>query len=267
MDSGSAVAEGSACDGKLRGGGGKPAGAPCGHLLSCFKFSSSIVGLSSQNPGRRCARMDLLGMLDGADARSETSSAAPFVPREANPDRDDDDLIAGGPPPKRARASYVTKIGIGNVGVLLLMAQEIFGASYEKMTKKACMLCKNFMLTPDPVQPELSRAWHKPNFEGKVCAYCGVGKNKLWPHKSVTDCVLIIDTQPEEIDRFFKFTNGMVLAYQSGDKQARCLTDAPTESLQKVTSTNFDAKVDGKMSGAISRAAFWAQGNKLGTNI
>ena len=92
--------------------------------------------------------VDILGMLDVSDAHSETSSAAPFVPREANPDRDDEDLIAGGLPPKRARSSYVSKVGIGNVGVLLPMAHEILAGSYEKMTKTACMLCKNFMLTP-----------------------------------------------------------------------------------------------------------------------
>ena len=113
------------------------------------------------------------------------------------------------------------------MGVLLPMSQEIFATSFEKMNKKACMLCKNFMLTPDPVQPELSRAWHKPNFEGKVCAYCGQGKNKLWPHKNVTDCVFIIDTQPEESERFFKFTNGMILAYNRGNKAANGVSQMP----------------------------------------
>ena len=171
--------------------------------------------------------MDLLGLLDGADALSETLSAATHAPREASPGLLPDADNSGGPSPKRARAAYyMTKLGIGVLGVRLDTAQEIFGASYEKMMKKACLLCKNVMLSPDPVQTELSRAWHKPNFEGKVCAYCGVGKCKLWPHKSVADVVFSIDSKQEESDRFFKFISAMILAYQSGDKAAKGLTDA-----------------------------------------
>ena len=115
--------------------------------------------------------MDILGLLDGADARSECSSAVTHVPHDASPCLHPEADNSAGPSAKRARAAYyVTKIGIGVVGVRLDEVQEIFGASYEKMTKKACLLCKTFMLSPDPVQQELSRAWHKPNFEGKVCA-------------------------------------------------------------------------------------------------
>ena len=205
-------------------------------------------------PRSSSARMDLLGLLDGADARSECSSAVTHVPHDASPCLHPEADNSAGPSAKRARAAYyVTKIGIGVVGVRLDEVQEIFGASYEKMKKKACLLCKKFMLSPDPVQQELSRAWHKPNFEGKVCAYCGVGKCKLWPHRSVADVVFIIGSKPEESERFFKFTSAMILAYQNGDKAAKGLTDAPTESLEKEASTNFDAKVNGKM---ILRAAY-----------
>ena len=83
--------------------------------------------------------MDLLGLLDGADARSETSSAVTHVPHEASPDLNPDADNSAGPSPKRARAVYyMTKIGIGVVGVRLDTVQELFGASYEKMTTKAC---------------------------------------------------------------------------------------------------------------------------------
>ena len=61
-------------------------------------------------------------------------------------------------------ASYITKIGVGNVGVDRDDAQGLMGKSYGK----ACTFCKKAIQDADDLNPALTLAWHKPNFEGKA---------------------------------------------------------------------------------------------------
>ena len=62
-------------------------------------------------------------------------------------------------------AAYVTKVGIGNLGVDRDRAESLMGKfNYNK----TCAFCNKAVHDTDELNPELTMAWHKPNFEGKA---------------------------------------------------------------------------------------------------
>ena len=166
------------------------------------------------------------------------------------------DDVSETPPAKRSRvpespnsdsSGYSSKVGIGVVGVLLASLEAVFGDMLEKMRRKSCSFCKKFMCTPDPVDPTRTRAWHKPRFEGRICAYCGVAMKKLWPGKDAKHVLTLIDTKQEERGRLTAYTDSMIAAYLRGDRAARNLGEPLKETVEKNTSFNVETSTSGKM--------------------
>lgn len=123
----------------------------------------------------------------------------------------------------------------------------VFGSGFDKMKKKFCIFCKKYMVEPDPVHPERTRAWHKPRQEGRVCAYCGVAKLKLHPHKDSQAVVLLVDSNPQENKRFFDYIDAMISAYLRGDRAAINIDTEQKQSITKEQEVSMNARVRGKM--------------------
>ena len=192
--------------------------------------------------------LDLLTMLGSTEGIGDGMSVGTEIPSL--------DDVSETPPAKRARVAesthsgspgYSSKVGIGVIGVLLASLEAVFGDMLERMRRKSCRLCKKFMCTPDPVDPTRTRAWHKPRFEGKICAYCGVAMKKLWPGKDAGDVVTLIDTKQEEQGRLTAYTDLMIAAYVRGDRAARNVGEPLKETVEKNTSFNVETSTSGKM--------------------
>jgi len=125
----------------------------------------------------------------------------------------------------------VGNAGIGEVGTPLDDVLEIHGAVMgAKLLAKECLPCGAKLGSPDPLNELLTRAWHKPNFDGAICAYCGVAKFKLWPHLSMKDVRQKIKTEEASRDRFFSYIREMISHLKSGNITLR---SCPTERVVK----------------------------------
>jgi hypothetical protein len=184
--------------------------------------------------------MDMMSAIDGASPSksSEAGDSVVEIPDEARVE----------PASKRQRSGYNSKVGIGVLGMVLASVHMLLGDAAEKLLKKLCSLCKCRLGDSDPVNAHLTRAWHKPRYEGKLCAYCGVAKGKLWPHIKDTKLVVdLISTKQEERVRFDKYLEQMIEAYTNGDKAAKNLDSAPKETVEKETEFNMETSVKGRM--------------------
>ena len=103
-------------------------------------------------------------------------------------------------PPQSAAGTrkYQSKVGIGVLGPPIDEAESYFGKAWQKLKVRVCCLCKKSLADPDPVNPTLVRAWSKPRHEGRVCAYCGVARVKLFPTLTTEATLQMVDTQKEE---------------------------------------------------------------------
>ena len=97
---------------------------------------------------------------------------------------------------------------------------------------------------PDPIHPDRSRAWHKPNLEGKICAYCGWAKFKLYPGKSTKE-VLAIHTDMDTKKRFMDYIDRMIDTYKGGSRAFR--DDGPKQLLDRENLQQVKTSVEGTM--------------------
>lgn len=118
--------------------------------------------------------------------------------RRRLPDDDEDMLDSAsqvGDEEPIAKRQKVSKCGIGFPGVAFATREQSLSAD---MLKKKCRLCDTPVGARDELQPELTRAWGKPNQSGKVCGICLNSKNRLFPHMSVSQAVTHISTDQAE---------------------------------------------------------------------
>ena len=79
----------------------------------------------------------------------------------------------------------VSKIGIGVIGCLFSEVETVFGPNAAHTLAQACGFCDSALGSADPFNEDRTRAWDKPGYQGRVCAYCGLAKMKLFPAKNV----------------------------------------------------------------------------------
>ena len=137
------------------------------------------------------------------------------------------------------RGKYQSNIGIGALGIPLTE----FMSNTAKMKK--CTFCKNMMALADPIFPDRTRSWFKPNFGGNICAYCGFTKVKLWPGKAASAVLTIISTQQDQNRRFFDFSDVMIEEYKAGNKQAKDIGKKAKERVESVNDVNIQLSVEG----------------------
>ena len=92
------------------------------------------------------------------------------VPDPSDPGLDDLSDDNCGPATKRRRGnddprSYISKVGIGFLGILLTMVCDL----PKKALEKVCCFCKALMVSPDPLDNTRTLAWNKPKM-GARCA-------------------------------------------------------------------------------------------------
>jgi len=111
---------------------------------------------------------NLLGdLLDTASVRSASTLEEPDEAAGPTGPAFDEDVRAQVLKQRRLNvkgAAYVTKVGIGNLGVDRDRAESLMGKSYNK----ACTFCKKPIHDADELSPDVTMAWHKPNFDGKA---------------------------------------------------------------------------------------------------
>ena len=160
---------------------------------------------------------------------------------------------AGPRPPKRPKwgpgpgqtADGVGKpVGIGIIGILIASAESVWGASAQKMMSKCCQVCKNTVGSQDPINPDYTRAWHKPDFAGRICAYCGAARMKLFPHKSTAEVTTDVASNTEVRERFFKWIEAAIQHFLDGNRSLHCMT-APKETLTRTSETGMSSSVKG----------------------
>ncbi|CAK0827283.1 unnamed protein product, partial [Prorocentrum cordatum] len=160
------------------------------------------------------------------------------------------DVGAEGPPEpeqvrkRQKRAHGLSQsCGIGNIGILISSALSILGARYASIMDKMCRVCGCRLGDPDPVNELLTRAWNKPDFGGKVCAYCGASKWKLYPGKGWAEVDTKL-TDKEEAGRFTTFMTALIENLKAGGKSSRFI-DRPAESLTKEVGVEMKSGVKG----------------------
>ena len=62
-------------------------------------------------------------------------------------------------------SEYKSKVGIGELGLHLITAPLTVG---QKVLEKTCLFCMSKLGSADPLNCELTLAWFKPYFQGKV---------------------------------------------------------------------------------------------------
>lgn len=97
------------------------------------------------------------------------------------------------------KQQYACKVGVGVQGIAIAEAEGILGAAAATTLSKTCCFCSCAVGEPDPLDCSLTRAWHKPRFEGKVCAYCGRAAKKLFPAKAVKEVHNIVSSSQEPL--------------------------------------------------------------------
>ena len=97
---------------------------------------------------------------------------------------------------------------------------------------------------PDPIHPDRNMAWHKPNLEGQICAYCGWAKLKLYTGKSTKE-VLAIHTDMVAKKRFMDYIDRMVDTYKGGSRAFR--DDGPKQLLDRENLQQVKTSVEGTM--------------------
>ena len=88
--------------------------------------------------------------------------------------------------------------------------------------EKKCKVCGQSVIDADPIDPERTRSWMKPDFAGLICAYCGLGKLKLYSHlKTVKELVILLQTNGEKRKAFDNFVEHLIETYKSGKQKVR----------------------------------------------
>jgi hypothetical protein len=148
---------------------------------------------------------------------------------------------------KRARTdSLASKVGCGVLGIEIWQAIAILGEMYEKIMNKACSFCLKVVGSEDPVNAGRTRSWHKPNFEGRICGYCGVAKLKLFPGQGAAAVLIKFQTTMLDKKRFLDFVARLIEHYKSGNKTMKAL-DVPQQALEKTDEFNVESSTKGKM--------------------
>eukprot|EP00959_Pyramimonas_sp_CCMP1952_P209069 4373385-Pyramimonas_sp.AAC.1 len=93
----------------------------------------------------------------------------------------------------------------------------------EKLRKKACTLCKTKITEADPVNEMMTIYWHRPDWEGLLCAYCGNAKVRIFPTKKQKELDNDLQDektrQPQEqkvTTRFFTYRTGLITKLKDG---------------------------------------------------
>lgn len=163
------------------------------------------------------ASAGVLGVTDMLDNLSDGSASMPDldgVLMESSPfkrlrlkdDGDDQGLSPGcnGAEGNKRCVKYFSKIGIGVQGIEISEAAVLLGSMYSKIMNKKCGFCHALFGSPDPIFPERTRSWFKPEYGGNICAYCGFTKVKLYAGKSAPEVLTLITTQQDKHTRFFQ---------------------------------------------------------------
>jgi hypothetical protein len=135
--------------------------------------------------------------------------------------------------------------GIGNRGVNLAEAVTTFG---DKLLGKPCQMCGCKLGDPDPLNNELTMAWHKPHGQGKTCAYCGVTCRRRYPQKDLNSVAQQVATSSEAHSAFHAFRSWLINEYLSGNQRVReGVLAAPLETVSKLSSFNLKKRDSGSM--------------------
>eukprot|EP00959_Pyramimonas_sp_CCMP1952_P167314 3496893-Pyramimonas_sp.AAC.1 len=118
------------------------------------------------------------------------------------------------------------------------MARELLGDNFDKIMSKTCLPCGKSVGGGDVLDPTRTRAWHKPDWEGRICAYCGVAKFKLWPHLAMAEVRDMIKRDESARKRFFDYIDNMIDHLSSGNTT---LKNCPTERVDRTESTGCRA--------------------------
>ena len=170
------------------------------------------------------------------------------VPDPSDPGLDDLSDDNCGPATKRRRGdddprSYASKVGIGYLGILLTMVCDL----PKKVSEKVCCFCKALVVSPDPLDNTRTLAWNKRNMEGKVCAYCGATKLRLYPNRDNATVLQLVVTTEAESRRFWDFKQFLIDQYLSGNKAARGVYSGPKQTVTKQHEFKFKMRDRGQM--------------------
>ena len=133
------------------------------------------------------------------------------------------------------------------MGVLLTAVAAEMGSKAEYYLNKVCLFCGCRLGDPDPVHQDRTRAWHKPQWSGRVCAYCGVSKVKEHPTKTNEQLDTELKTNSETKKNFMDYVNALIDHYRAGHKTCHNVSTVPKESLQQESVTSMKSGVKGKV--------------------
>lgn len=159
-----------------------------------------------------------------------------------------------------------SKIGVGVVGPLHTEAAAAFGADYAKIMKKTCSFCGKAVSDGDPLNPNRVRSWNKPAHEGRICAYCGAAKWKLYPSRNASEALARITTNMDEKRRLTQFIDTLIEHYKSGAKSMKNFS-GPKQTVEKETEFNTQATTRGAMKLLTSYPYGDPRTNKLGHTL
>jgi hypothetical protein len=157
------------------------------------------------------------------------------------------------------------KTGIGHPGVALATAADELGPGANKLLRKSCRFCGNTLGSPDPISPELTRAWFRPGFIGQCCAYCGTAKWKLHPVDTAEQLETKLQTNQEVAKKFKDWVEEAITHYKNGNRSTRFMSSAH-DTLAREQSVDMVSGVKGKVKLYTTYEPRWGdpRTNKLG---
>lgn len=117
-----------------------------------------------------------------------------------------------------ASTTLNSKVGVGELGVIRQVAVATWPP---ELLQKTCMFCKRLASDPDPLDDTLTLSWHKPKISGKVCAYCGTTKARLYPGRDNQHVARELTFSQEKNKHFYDFRGFLIEQYLAGNKAAR----------------------------------------------
>lgn len=180
---------------------------------------------------------DLLSAISGSVGRGLEDDEEAFEESGLEPPALKRCRVDGGPPSRQvaARKGHA-KVGVGFVGLPLV---SMGTALAEKTLKKRCAFCKQAVFSKDPIDDMSTLAWHKPRYEGRMCAYCGNTKMRLFPHREASSALCDVEKKKDDNDRFFKYRAFLVGQHSEGHRTLRKMADStPLEQVKRTSEFN-----------------------------
>ena len=154
-----------------------------------------------------------------------------------------EDAAQGESPASSKKDSKSAKT-LGFIGVLLTMALVLL---CPKVLLKKCAFCQRKVGDPDELLSDHTMSWNKPDYQGRVCAYCGSSKLKLHPHRDVAEVLTLVATKDKENERFFAYRTFLIEQHLAGNKAARAIFPEPRQTVEKQNEFNMIKRDKGTM--------------------